>query len=96
MKKRSDIFSFIIMIILSAVFLFPIAVVFMNSFKTKFSIMGSPFKLPNSATFAGFDNYITGIRSAGMGGICPLAVHNRFQRGDTCAPVLDDRLVYYP
>ena len=68
MKKRSDIFSFIIMIILSAVFLFPIAVVFMNSFKTKFSIMGSPFKLPNSATFAGFDNYITGISSAGMGG----------------------------
>lgn len=68
MKKRSDIFSFIIMIILSAVFLFPIAVVFMNSFKTKFSIMGSPFKLPNSTTFAGFDNYITGISSAGMGG----------------------------
>lgn len=68
MKKRSDIFSFIIMIILSAVFLFPIAVVFMNSFKTKFSIMGSPFRLPNSATFAGFDNYITGISSAGMGG----------------------------
>lgn len=56
------------MILLSAVFLFPIAIVLMNSFKTKFSIMGSPFRLPNKDTFAGFDNYITGITAAGIGG----------------------------
>lgn len=56
------------MILLSAVFLFPIAIVFMNSFKTKFSIMGSPFRLPDKDTFAGLDNYITGITTAGIGG----------------------------
>lgn len=56
------------MILLSAVFLFPIAIVFMNSFKTKFSIMGSPFRLPDKDTFAGLDNYITGITIAGIGG----------------------------
>lgn len=56
------------MIILSAVFLFPILIVVMNSFKTKFSIMGSPFALPNSKTFAGLENYITGITAAGIGG----------------------------
>lgn len=59
---------FILMIILAALFLFPIFIVFMNSFKTKFSIMGSPFRLPDSETFAGLENYIAGIKSAGIGG----------------------------
>ena len=66
--KKANPAGFIFMILLSAVFLFPIAIVVMNSFKTKFSIMGSPFTLPNSSTFAGLDNYITGITAAGIGG----------------------------
>lgn len=66
--KKNEIFLFSLLIILSCVFLFPIAIVVMNSFKTKFSIMGSPFKLPDSETFAGLDNYITGISSADIGG----------------------------
>lgn len=68
MKRKSNPVGFIFMILLSAVFMFPIAIVFMNSFKTKFSIMGSPFRLPNKDTFAGLDNYITGITTAGIGG----------------------------
>ncbi|MDY3791471.1 MAG: carbohydrate ABC transporter permease [Oscillospiraceae bacterium] len=68
MKRKSNPVGFIFMILLSAVFLFPIAIVFMNSFKTKFSIMGSPFRLPDKDTFAGLDNYITGITTAGIGG----------------------------
>ena len=67
-KKYGGTVIFILMIILSAIFLFPIFIVFINSFKTKFSIMGSPFRLPTSETFAGFDNYVTGIKSAGIGG----------------------------
>ncbi len=67
-KKFGGTVIFILMIILSAIFLFPIFIVFINSFKTKFSIMGSPFRLPTSETFAGFDNYVTGIKSAGIGG----------------------------
>ncbi len=67
-KKISETAIFILMIILSALFLFPIFIVFINSFKTKFSIMGSPFRLPTSETFAGLENYITGIKSAGIGG----------------------------
>ncbi|MGN0676043.1 MAG: carbohydrate ABC transporter permease [Oscillospiraceae bacterium] len=65
-KRTSNAALFVLMIILSAMFLFPIFIVFINSFKTKFSIMGSPFKLPNRETFAGFDNYVTGIKSAGI------------------------------
>lgn len=64
--KKSKTAVFILLIFLAALFLFPIFVVLINSFKTKFSIMGSPFSLPNSETFAGFDNYITGIKSAGI------------------------------
>ena len=40
--KKSRVGTFILLIFLSAVFLFPIFVVFLNSFKTKFSIMGNP------------------------------------------------------
>ena len=67
-KKFGSTAIFILMIMLSVLFLFPIFIVFINSFKTKFSIMGSPFKLPSSETFAGFENYVTGIKSAGIGG----------------------------
>ena len=64
--KKSRAGTFILLIFLSAVFLFPIFVVFLNSFKTKFSIMGSPFSFPTADTFAGLENYRTGIQSAGI------------------------------
>ena len=64
--KKSRVGTFILLIFLSAVFLFPIFVVFLNSFKTKFSIMGSPFSFPTADTFAGLENYRTGIQSAGI------------------------------
>lgn len=52
--------------LLSAAFIFPILVVLINSFKTRFSINLSPFSLPNSQTFAGIENYISGIRDTGF------------------------------
>ncbi|MBQ5319006.1 MAG: carbohydrate ABC transporter permease [Oscillospiraceae bacterium] len=65
-KKRNNIILFCFLVLLAALFLFPIFIVVTNSFKTKFSIMGSPFTLPNSETFAGLDNYAAGIKSAGI------------------------------
>ncbi len=65
-KKQASAALFLLLAVLAAVFLFPIFIVFMNSFKTKFSIMGSPFKFPTSETFAGFENYASGIKSAGI------------------------------
>ncbi|MCM1523859.1 MAG: carbohydrate ABC transporter permease [Ruminococcus sp.] len=64
--KKKNAGLFIILIFLAALFLFPILTVAMNSFKTKFSIMGSPFSLPRGETFAGFENYASGIKSAGI------------------------------
>lgn len=65
-KRSSSWILFCVMILLAAVFLFPIFIVVINSFKTKFSIMGSPFTLPDSETFAGLENYIAGIQSSGI------------------------------
>lgn len=69
MKYRTKIFngfSFAVLLLLSVLFLFPIYLVIMNSFKSKFNIVGTPFELPNSETFVGFENYINGIQSSGI------------------------------
>lgn len=66
-KRIADRSLFIMLGLLALLFLFPILLVFMNSFKTKFSIMGSPFTFPRSDTFAGLENYVSGIKSAGIG-----------------------------
>lgn len=67
-KKAVNGLLFALMIVLAALFLAPIFIVLLNSFKTKFSIMGSPFKFPDRKTFVGLENYISGIKSAGIGG----------------------------
>lgn len=71
MKRKNKVFngvSFSALLILSVVFLFPIYLVVMNSFKSKFNIIGAPFELPNNETFVGFENYINGLQSSGIAG----------------------------
>lgn len=63
-KRVTNGIILVFLIILSIVFLFPIFIVVINSFKSKFNIMGSPFAMPNADTFVGLDNYIEGIKSA--------------------------------
>lgn len=65
-KKIFNSFAFSILLLLSFVFLFPIYLVLMNSFKSKFNIIGAPFQFPNEETFVGLENYIKGIESAGI------------------------------
>ena len=50
-----------IMIVLTFVFLAPIFIVLLNSFKGQFYISDQPFQLPTAETFVGLKNYITGI-----------------------------------
>lgn len=67
MKTRALDWVFFVLLILAAiVFIFPVFIVLMNSFKLRFSIASTPFVLPNSETFSGFSNYIEGIRSTGF------------------------------
>lgn len=61
-KKRHTLAS-ALMGILSVVYLMPIFIVIMNSFKGKLFISSEPFSWPSAAkgTFAGLANYTTGI-----------------------------------
>ncbi len=52
---------FLVLILLSVLFLSPILIVLINSFKGKFFISQEPFKLPEKATFVHFENYVSGI-----------------------------------
>ena len=60
MKLKKTI-SILFLTILSAVFLAPLFIVLINSFKGQFYINDAPFALPNEETFAGLENYISGI-----------------------------------
>ena len=51
---------------MTVIFTAPVFIVLMNSFKTKFSISQTPFVLPDSTTFAGIENYTTGIQNTGF------------------------------
>lgn len=66
MKKAADALIFIILAVLSIVFLLPIVIVLMNSFKSKFFISQQPFIPPNSETFAGLENYFSGVADTGF------------------------------
>lgn len=57
---------FIILLAAAILFLLPIFIVLINSFKFKFSITDAPFNLPNADTFSGFQNYVTGLEQTGF------------------------------
>ena len=62
-SKISSIFIFLILLTFSIIFLMPIFIVLINSFKSKFSISQTPFVLPDSTTFVGSENYTVGINN---------------------------------
>lgn len=69
MRKRrfiSNLATTLTLSVLAILFIAPIVIVFMNSFKTKFNILSSPFQFPNEESFSGLENYINGINQAGI------------------------------
>ncbi len=60
-EKPKKAIIYILLLILSAVFLAPIVIVLLNSVKNNFYISESPFSLPNDETFVGFENFIKGF-----------------------------------
>ena len=51
---------------LAAVFLLPILLVVLNSFKSRLYISATPFSPPTAETFVGLENYLNGLQSAGF------------------------------
>lgn len=65
-RKGIDLFFFIVLCILAAVFLYPLFFIVNNSFKGRFYISKNPFGLPDKETFAGIANYLNGLEKTGM------------------------------
>lgn len=61
MKKLGRGALYAVLIILAAAFLFPIFTVLVNSFKNKLFISSEPFSLPDFESFAGMENYTSGL-----------------------------------
>ena len=57
---------YIILIIVAAAFLFPVFIVLMNSFKNKLYISSEPFSFPTGESFAGLENYTSGLEKTGF------------------------------
>ncbi|MCH3906843.1 MAG: carbohydrate ABC transporter permease [Sphaerochaeta sp.] len=60
-SRVSRIILFVVLVALAALFLAPIFIVFMNSFKSKLYISNEPFVFPNTDTYTGSENYVTGV-----------------------------------
>ena len=65
-KKHTKWIAFAILVIVSLYIIFPIAVVVMNSFKSRLFISNEPFALPNETTFVGLTNYTQGLMKTGF------------------------------
>ncbi len=65
-NKRGRAIGSFLLFILAVIFLIPIAIVLMNSFKGQFYIADAPFTFPNSSTFVGLENYISGLAKTGF------------------------------
>jgi raffinose/stachyose/melibiose transport system permease protein len=60
-KKTGNLLLTFFLIAVSILFLLPILLVILNSFKTKLFVINTPFAFPNSESFAGLKNYTEGL-----------------------------------
>lgn len=66
MSKILKSLNYLLLSFLSIVFLYPIFMVVINSFKSKFNIISSPFSLPDNETYVGLENYLVGIENSNL------------------------------
>ncbi|MGA9396934.1 MAG: carbohydrate ABC transporter permease [Anaerolineaceae bacterium] len=65
-RHLQDVVTFIFLFILAVLYMTPILIILMNSFKGRFFISDTPFALPNAQTFVGINNYFSGIAKIGF------------------------------
>lgn len=56
----------LVLVLLTAIFIFPILLVVMNSFKSRLYVSTVPFSWPVKEMFVGFENYINGLTTSGF------------------------------
>jgi raffinose/stachyose/melibiose transport system permease protein len=65
-RTTTDWIIFAGMILLTILFLAPIFIILMNSFKGRFFIADTPFAFPTAETFVGIKNYGSGLEKTGF------------------------------
>lgn len=65
-KRVGNNVIFFVLLTLSVLFLVPIIIVIINSFKSRIYISSQPLKLPNAETFVALENYINGVTSSDL------------------------------
>lgn len=63
-KRVGNNVIFFVLLTLSVLFLVPIIIVIINSFKSRIYTSSQPLKLPNAETFVALENYINGVTSS--------------------------------
>ena len=56
----------LVLVLLTVIFIFPILLVVMNSFKSRLYVSTVPFSWPVKEMFVGFENYINGLTTSGF------------------------------
>lgn len=62
LSRKTHTALVILMTVVVILFILPVLIVLMNSFKGQFYISSEPFAFPDRDTFVGFQNYANGIR----------------------------------
>ncbi len=65
-NKTGSQFIYAVLVVLTAIFIFPVILVLMNSFKSRLYVSTVPFALPNGNMFVGLENYINGLTMSGF------------------------------
>ena len=65
-KTVKNYLRMMVLILLTAIFIFPILLVLMNSFKSRLYVSTVPFALPRGDMYVGLENYINGVSSSGF------------------------------
>ena len=65
-KRPTLNLTFVFLLVLALLYLVPLFLILMNSFKGRFFISDTPFALPDGKTWAGIQNYVNGIAKTGL------------------------------
>ena len=97
-KKGFNLFWTVLLSVASVLYVYPILMILLNSFKKETSISTSTAFLPPTAdTFAGAANYVNAISSKGfLQSLLVQHAHHRHQRGAHPAVLFHVRVVHHP
>ncbi len=65
-RRITEAIIYTLLIAVCVIFLAPVFIVLLNSFKGKFYISEEPFSLPDEITFSGLENYLSGLEKTGF------------------------------